>query len=200
MACSGSLLVAVCDSSRPTSSGVITMPISVEPEALQIAAGILPRATAVSVTADCTVAGRVHRNSTPMYRSGVSKGSSTGRKAQPTTGKTTKVMAVTSRCSRQWLMPAQIAGRESLAPCRKNRKKITPTVISSRGRTKLPWTGRTLASNTVPISIKVKLSGRNRGRAMPCFQEGGANRGVCVQNVIGGHLHSKVKCIYLINL
>ena len=65
MACNGSLLLAVCDSSRPTSSGVSTIPISVEPDALQIAAGMLPRATAVSVTADWTVAGSVHRNSTP---------------------------------------------------------------------------------------------------------------------------------------
>jgi hypothetical protein len=41
----------------------------VEPDALQMAAGMLPRASAVSAMADCTVAGTVHRNRMPRYRS-----------------------------------------------------------------------------------------------------------------------------------
>ena len=50
-------------SSSPTSSGVITMPSRVDADALQMAAGMLPRAMAVNAMADCTVAG-----STPRYR------------------------------------------------------------------------------------------------------------------------------------
>ena len=58
---------ALLCSSMLTRMGVITMPISVEADALHTAAGMLPRAMAVKAMADCTVAGSVHRKSTPMY-------------------------------------------------------------------------------------------------------------------------------------
>ena len=89
------------------------MPISVEADALHTAAGMLPRAMAVKAMADCTVAGSVHRKSTPMYISGVTRGSSTGRSAQPSRGKSTKVAAKMVRCRRQWPMPAKMASRET---------------------------------------------------------------------------------------
>ena len=54
------------------------MPTGWEADALQTAAGTLPRAIGVKAMADCTVAGRQHRNNTPRYSSGVTSGSSTG--------------------------------------------------------------------------------------------------------------------------
>ena len=51
--------------SSPTSTGVKKTPISVDADALQMAAGTLPRAIDTSAIADCTVAGNMHRNSTP---------------------------------------------------------------------------------------------------------------------------------------
>ncbi len=142
------------------------MPISVEADALHTAAGMLPRAMAVKAMADCTVAGSVHRKSTPMYISGVTRGSSTGRSAQPSRGKSTKVAAKMVRCRRQWPMPAKMASRESLAPCRKNSRLTMSVVATSSHCDTAPEAGRKLASATVDSSISVKLSGAKRGRAM----------------------------------
>ena len=44
-----------------TSSGVRKMPSRLEAAALQMAAGMLPRASEVKAMADCTVAGSAHR-------------------------------------------------------------------------------------------------------------------------------------------
>ena len=66
---SGCAEPAVCcasGNSRPTSTGVITMPNNVEADALQMAAGILPRAMAVKAMADCTVAGSTHKSRMPV--------------------------------------------------------------------------------------------------------------------------------------
>ena len=109
--------------------GVTRMPSSVEAEALHTAAGMLPRAMEVKAMADCTVAGRAHRNSTPMYMSGVTSGESTGRSAQPRMGNITKVATKIHTCSFQWPMPARMAWRESLAPCRKNSRLTMPVVM-----------------------------------------------------------------------
>ena len=142
------------------------MPNKVDPEALQIAAGILPRAIAVKAIADCTVAGRVQRNSTPIYSSGVTSGESTGLSAQPSNGNSKKVLASTSRCRRQWLKPARIASRESLAPCRKNSRLMAATVSASNRWAIAPDTGNRLARVTVLSRASVKLSGRSLERAM----------------------------------
>ncbi|MNT23507.1 hypothetical protein D3C72_1589270 [compost metagenome] len=48
-----------------TSSGVMNTPSKVEAEALQMAAGILPRAIDTKAIDDCTVEGSTHRNITP---------------------------------------------------------------------------------------------------------------------------------------
>ena len=77
---------------------------------------MLPRAIEVKAMADCTVAGRAHRNSTPRYISGVTSGESTGLSAQPSSGNSTKVLMKIQMCSRQCPMPARMAWRESLAP------------------------------------------------------------------------------------
>ena len=42
------------------------MPNNVEADALQMAAGILPRAMAVKAMADCTVAGSTHKYRMPV--------------------------------------------------------------------------------------------------------------------------------------
>ncbi|MCY1458209.1 hypothetical protein D9M71_755720 [compost metagenome] len=48
-------------SSRVTSNGVRKIPNRLDAAALQIAAGMLPRAREVKAIADCTVAGSAHR-------------------------------------------------------------------------------------------------------------------------------------------
>ena len=48
-------------SSSATSSGVRKMPNRLDAAALQMAAGILPRAREVKAIADCTVAGKAQR-------------------------------------------------------------------------------------------------------------------------------------------
>src|SRR3546814_2941437 len=59
-------------SSRPTSSGVSTMPSRFDIEALTTAAATLPPAIEVNAIDDCTVDGSVHTNRRPRYSSGVS--------------------------------------------------------------------------------------------------------------------------------
>ena len=151
----------------------MTMPSSVDADALQMAAGMLPRAMAVKAMADCTVAGSAHRNSTPRYRSGVTSRCNTGRSTQPSNGNSTNVLATTTRCSRQCDRPATMAWRDSLAPCRKNSSPTAATVSPSKKRATPPAAGSTLASATVVSSARVKLSGRKRERAMAA----GAKRG-----------------------
>ena len=150
------------DSKMPARNGVKNIPISVEPEALQTAAGTLPRASAVKAMADCTVAGRVHKNRTPSTSSCGNKWFSMGWSSQPSSGKNKKVVAVTSKCRRQCLMPVQIAWRESLLPCRKKSKTMTPLVIFSKAFANGPEAGSKLARRTVLAKASVKLSGRKR--------------------------------------
>src|SRR5690606_31846480 len=52
-------------SSSCSSKGVSTMPSRLMAEAMQMAAGTLPRAMAVNAMADCTVPGRAHKYSIP---------------------------------------------------------------------------------------------------------------------------------------
>ncbi|MCY1215860.1 hypothetical protein D9M72_277160 [compost metagenome] len=170
---------------RLTSTGVMNTPSSVEAEALQMAAGMFPRAIAVKAIADCTVAGSTHRNSTPVYSCGVTSGPSTGRSASPSTGNRMKVQANTSRCSRQCVMPARIASRDSLAPCRKNSSPIATVVRPSKKCATRPLAGSRLARVTTATSVSVKLSGRKRERAMAC---------------IGPSGHSKEKWIYRMDI
>ena len=145
---------------RLTSSGVTKMPIRVEAEALHTAAATLPRAIEVKAIDDCTVAGNMHKKSTPRYRSAVTSGANTGLSASPSIGNRIKVLANTSKCNRQWVAPATMAWRESLAPCRKNsRPMATPVRVSKKGAI-VPRTGQPLASVTVATRASVKLSGK----------------------------------------
>src|SRR5699024_10108299 len=111
-------------SSKLTIKGVSKIPIKLEAEALATAAAMLPRAMAVKAMADCTVAGKAHKNSTPIYKVSFTKGASTGLSSKPSSGKAKKVNRKISKCRRQWVMPAITASRGNLAPCRKNNKAI----------------------------------------------------------------------------
>ncbi|GAO27032.1 hypothetical protein ALISP_6852 [Alicycliphilus sp. B1] len=171
-----------------------------EADALQIAAAMLPRATAVKAIADCTVAGSTHRNSTPVYSSGVTSGCSTGLSPHPNSGNSAKVLATTSTCSRQWPRPASTASRESLAPCMKNSSATTATVAFSKKAPTVPEAGSTLASTTVATSARVKLSGSRRDRAMAGAKREGWGGSDRFEVPIGAHAHSKKKLISLMNL
>ncbi|CFN68243.1 Uncharacterised protein [Bordetella pertussis] len=105
------------------------MPSRLEADALQTAAGTLPRAIDVKAMADCTVAGRQHRNSTPRYSSGVTSGSSTGLRATPSSGNIRNVAEKIVRCRRQCVTPATMASRDRRAPCRKNSSATARLVI-----------------------------------------------------------------------
>lgn len=113
----------------PTSSGVRKMPSRLEADALHTAAGTLPRAIDVKAMADCTVAGRQHKNRMPRYSSGVTKGSSTGLSARPSKGNIRNVAEKIVRCSFQCVRPAMMASRDRRAPCRKNSRPTAMFVI-----------------------------------------------------------------------
>ncbi len=119
--------------------------------------------------ADCTVAGSTHKNSTPTYSSGVTSGASTGRSASPSSGNSANVLPTTTRCSRQWPMPASTAWRDSLAPCMKNSSATAKVVARSRKAPTGPEAGSTLARATVAARARVKESGRKRKEAMEKF-------------------------------
>ena len=93
----------------PTSSGVRKMPSRLDADALHTAAGTLPRAMDVNAIADCTVAGRQHRNRMPRYSSGVTSGSNTGLSARPSSGNIRNVAEKMVRCSFQCVSPAMTA-------------------------------------------------------------------------------------------
>src|SRR6185312_15405656 len=149
-------------SSKPAHNGVMKMPSRLDAEAAHTAAETFPRAIEVNAIDDCTVDGRVHRNSTPRYRLGVTSGASSGRNAQPISGNSTKVLPSTTRCSLQCVTPASTACRDSLAPCRKNSSMIAPSVSQPNAVAHAPRQGSTLDSSTVSSSAQVKRSGRKR--------------------------------------
>jgi hypothetical protein len=104
---------------------------------------------------DCTVEGRAHRNRMPRYRSGVSSASASGFMASPSSGNITKVLASTSRCSRQCVRPDTSASRDSLAPWRKNSRPMAKVVTWPRATAAPPEAGRKLARATITISRMV---------------------------------------------
>jgi hypothetical protein len=69
-----------------TNTGVNTIPMRLENDALQIAAATLPFAMEVNAIEDCTVEGRQHKNITPAYNSGVNTSGTNTRQITPTPG------------------------------------------------------------------------------------------------------------------
>src|SRR5450830_382909 len=149
-----------------TISGVRKIPSKLDAEALQIAAGTLPRATDVKAIEDCTVDGNTHRNKMPRYKSGVMSNNNAGLSNRPSKGNTANVHTSTVRCKRQCTIPAITAWRESLAPCMKNSRPIMRVVSQSKTTAVEPVQGRKLAVRTTANNISVRLSGKKRGRAM----------------------------------
>ncbi len=139
---------------RPTSTGVMKMPATLLRVALHTAAGTLPLAIEVKAIEDCTVDGSTHRNRIPSSRwlLGSIQPAPRARIARPSAGNSTKVEAAASRCSRQWLMPATIASRDSLAPCRKNKRVMAALVTQPITTAPSPRQGTRLARATDVIS------------------------------------------------
>ena len=108
------------------------MPTRLDAEALHKAAATLPPAIEVNAIEDCTVEGRVHRNSKPSTIGGANKAEASGRSARPASGNRTKVVAKITRCSRQCEAAATIAARDSRTPCKKNRSPIAAEVRPSK--------------------------------------------------------------------
>ena len=102
----------------------------------------------------------------PMYSSLPINGDSTGLSARPSNGNSTKVRLNTSKCKRQWPAPATMALRDSLAPCRKNSSAMARLVTQPNATAVWPLAGSSEARITVAIRVRVKLSGRNRGRVI----------------------------------
>ncbi|MCW0417071.1 hypothetical protein NB689_002825 [Xanthomonas sacchari] len=167
--------MAFCASvSTPISSGVRNTPSRLDSEALHTAAGTLPPAIEVKAIDDCTVDGSVHRNSTPMYRSGVSSQCDSGLNSRPSSGNRMKVAAKMVRCRRQCNAPATMASRDSRAPCRKNSAAIARSVTTSITDAARPCTGSSEASSTVHSSARVKGSMRRRASQDLIIGEGRA--------------------------
>ncbi|MNE45373.1 hypothetical protein D3C80_1396540 [compost metagenome] len=144
--------------SSTTSNGVSTMPSRLDAAALQIAAGTLPRASEVKAMADCTVAGKAHRYSTPRYSSSPTSGRNNGLNSMPSNGNITKVQANTSRCRRQCPAPAATASRDNLAPCKKNSRPMARLVSPPNTTAPLPSQGNRVAMRMTPSNARVKLS------------------------------------------
>src|SRR4029079_8012882 len=144
--------------SAATSSGVSTMPIRLENDALHTAARTLPRAIDVNAIDDCTVAGNVHRNSMPSASCGPTSAFVIGCRARPNSGNSANVHRNTSRCRRQCVMPAITASRDSFAPCMKNSSAIASFVMPAKITAASPRHGAMLASTTVTITAIVKPS------------------------------------------
>ncbi|MDQ7910117.1 hypothetical protein RB614_37035 [Phytohabitans sp. ZYX-F-186] len=99
-----------------TSSGVSTMPATLENEALKMAAGTLPPAIEVSAIALCTVDGAAQRTSRPCWSWGSSTVEGSSASSNPNAGKSAMVVSSTARCSRQCEAPARASRGEIRAP------------------------------------------------------------------------------------
>lgn len=82
--------------------------------------------------------------------------------ASPSSGNSAKVLRNTSRCSFQWLMPATIASRDSLAPCIKNSSAMAAVVRCSKKVFQMPSQGNSEATITTKIRTNKNLSMRKR--------------------------------------
>ena len=89
------------------------MPRRFDSEALQSAAGTLPRAIEVKAMEDCTVEGSTQTNSSPKARSFGNHGFSAAVRPSPTAGNSTKVLASTRPCRRQCVMPTACVDRRA---------------------------------------------------------------------------------------
>src|SRR5699024_6094835 len=146
-----------CTSSNTfTIKGVSKIPIRLEAEALATAAATLPRAMAVKAMADCTVAGKAHKNSTPMYRVSFTKGAKNGFSSNPKMGNAKKVNRKIRRCKRQWVTPAMTAWRGNLAACKKNNNPMAAAVKYAEKATPSSTGGKKVATAITTSDAIVK--------------------------------------------
>jgi DNA-binding transcriptional ArsR family regulator len=80
----------------------------------------------------------VHRNIRPSAIGGESTCEAIIRSPKPASGNSAKVVAKTSRCSRQCKAPAKVAERDSRAPCKKNKSAIATDVRAPNTRAPAP--------------------------------------------------------------
>ena len=113
----------------------------------------------VKAMADCTVAGRAHRYKKPRIDGRAQPLGHQGRE-QPSSRKSRKVLAITTRCSRQWPRPASGFWRDNLAPCMKNKQRHRQLGQQTEPDGHLPLAGKKEASATTTISTEVKGSRR----------------------------------------
>ena len=78
-------------------------------------------------------------------------------------GNSTKVVPAIAACSRQLVMPATTASRDSRAPCRKNSAAMANMPTAWQMAALLPSQGSTVASNTVAAKATTNLSMFTRG-------------------------------------
>ncbi|MNN84712.1 hypothetical protein D3C81_2019080 [compost metagenome] len=67
-----------------------------------------------------------------------------------------------------------IDSRDSLAPWRKNSRAMALLVNQPKPTATWPLAGSRLASRTTPTRVRVKLSGKKRGRVMRVIQAAGS--------------------------
>src|SRR6201999_1721252 len=144
--------------SSTTSNGVSAIPTMFDSDALTSAAETLPRAIDVKAIEDCTVDGTRHRNSSPLYRSRFSSQGTRPRAASPSNGKSTNVVAKTSRCSCHRLTPCQACCGDSRAPYSQNSSAITTLAATDMTSEKPPRAGNSAASATVAAMASRKVS------------------------------------------
>ncbi|MNK78256.1 hypothetical protein D3C87_978780 [compost metagenome] len=101
---------------------------------------------------------------------GLSHWGTRGVSKSPSSGKSRKVLAITTRWSRQWPRPASRFWRDSLAPCMK-KSSATASLVSSANQTATwPSQGKKEARATTRISTEVKGSRRTgslQGKRVP---------------------------------
>lgn len=84
--------------------------------ALQIAAGMFPRAIEVNAIDDWTVDGNTVRNTSPARSGAATNDASAARSAMPSSGKTANVERNTTSWTRHCFIPATITSRARRPP------------------------------------------------------------------------------------
>ena len=138
---------------RPASSGVMKTPSILDSEAVQTAAATFPLAMDVKAIDDWTVEGNMVRNRKPILTVGLTMEFGSVLTSRPRAGNKPKVLISTSEWSLQAPIPPRRASRESLAPCKKNKRKIATFVSHSNPMAIFPRHGRMLAVTTTDNRI-----------------------------------------------
>src|SRR5271163_3032597 len=183
--------------SSTTSNGVSAIPTMLDSDALTSAPETFPRAIDVKAIEDWTVDGTRHRNSSPLYRSRFSSQGTRPRAASPSNGKTTKVVAKTSRCSCHRLTPCQACCGDSRAPYSQNSSAITTLAATDTTSEKAPRAGNSAASATVAAmaSRKVSIGSAESFFSTGVYRSVAGQRAGCAGPAAGGRGLFAAKCV-----